>query len=103
MRFAVTSTDGVKINSHFEVSDTFFIYDMQEDKKIFIEKRVAEKYSVTVDNQRFKRNRFKNVYEAIKDCSAIVTPSVGTVIMHKLEECGITIKMSEGDISQIKI
>lgn len=103
MRLAITSTDGVSINSHFEMTDTFFIYDVQGGKKVFVEKRVAQKYSGTTDNMRFKRNRFKGIYETIKDCSTIVTQGINPLVVAKLEEYGIATKTIEGKIATIII
>lgn len=103
MRLAITSTDGKIVNKCFEESDTFFIYEVTGDDKVFIEKRTTEKYSGTIHNLRFKRNRFKKVYEVLQDCSGLVTSSIEQVIVDEFKKYGIATKTCSGMISKINI
>lgn len=98
-RFAVTSTDGKKVNEPFELAETFFIYESDGINMKFVEKRTSTRYSYSAYNTRFKRNRFKLIYEKIKDCSVLVTKDIGEITNQKISEYGIKIFKSDADIA----
>lgn len=103
IRFAITSTDGVTVNKQFEIADTFFIYEIVDNNKVFVEKRNVERYSATTNNVRFKRNRFKTIYESLKDCKTLITNSIELETMEKIKEYGIDIKTDTGYIASLAI
>jgi predicted Fe-Mo cluster-binding NifX family protein len=101
MRIAITSTDGKIVNEPFEMARDFFIYDLAGEHKVFIERRSANRYSISLENPRFKRNRFKQVVDTIKDCKSVYTKAIGEMLAGKLTEAGIEPRIHCGCVSKI--
>jgi len=102
MRVAATSSDGKNVNEPFDLASEFFIYEINEkNNKVFIEKRSADRYSISLQSPRFKRNRFKKVYDAIKDCSSVYTNGISDVVARKLSEFGIEPRITASNSSSI--
>jgi len=103
MRVAVASTDGEKVDSCFEMADTFFIFDIEGEKKVFIERRDSQRYSISIENKRFKRNRFIMVVDVIKDCSRVYIETISDIISSKLNEYGIKARTYSGKILNMRV
>ena len=100
-RIAVVSTDEVNVNDHFGMAEAFLIYDMDSEIKL-VEKREVEMLSDGDPNHPFNAEKFRNVYNAIKDCSEVYMTRIGEGPAKRLKDLGIEAIVYEGAISGIK-
>lgn len=104
MRIAVASSDGERVDSPFEMAESFYVFDLEGQNKVFIEKRNSKRYSISVEHietKRFKRNRFQMVLSAIQDCKSVYISQISEMLTQKLNEFGIKAKTFNGKIVQI--
>ena len=99
-RIAVVSTDGVNVDDHFGMAESFLIYDLSDDIK-FVEKRTSEKLSIGDPNHPFDADKFNRIYKTIKDCSRVYMTKIGEGPVKKLKELGIDPVVYEGAINGI--
>jgi nitrogenase cofactor biosynthesis protein NifB len=99
---AVSSRSGVLVDQHFGQASDFYIYSFNNGEIRFVERRGVGKYcdkTTGCDGMGGgKQAKFEEVYEAIKDCTCVVTMRIGDAPRLKLAEKGITAYMSFGRI-----
>ena len=99
-RIAVVSTDGKTVNDHFGRAERFLIYDV-DDKLTFVEKRLAEKYSVDDPNHDFDQQKFNKTSNLLKDCARIYVTRIGERPGAELKKLGIESVVYDGPIDKI--
>ena len=101
MKIAVTSSNGIHIDTHFGKATRIYIFQIQNNQVRFLEKRETDKYASNNPKHAFRKEAFLKVYETIKDCSVLYTREIGQVPAQRCETLGITVKRSEGEISRV--
>lgn len=99
-RIAVVSKDSIHVDDHFGMAESFLIYDMAESMT-FVEKRETEKLSVGDPDHPFDADKFKRVYETIKDCSKVYITKIGDGPAKRLMALGLEPVVYEGPINEI--
>ena len=93
---AVTSSDGVTVDSHFGSFKKLFLFDSLTGE--FSGVRELE----NTYNQLFLNNFgvIKNVFRAFKGCGTVVTKKIGEFPESLFEECGISVVQTEGSVRE---
>ncbi len=99
-RIAVVSKDGINVDDHFGMAESFRIYDLN-DGLSFVEERVSEKLSVGDPDHPFDAEKFNRVYETIKDCNKVYVTKIGDGPAKRLRELGVEPVIYEGPIGEI--
>ncbi len=103
MKVAITSSDGVSVNTHFGRAEKFYIYNVYGVEKEFVEERTCQKYcnhSECVPHD-FDKDKFERVYDTIKDCEVLYTAQIGDKPAEKLNEKNIKVIVFDGLIEKI--
>jgi len=98
MRFAVASTDGANVDTHFGKAERFLVFDLDEQLKL-IEIRPSERLSVDDPNHPFDPDKFGRVVTLLKDCSRVYVARIGDMPAAKLKEMGIAPVVYSGPIA----
>lgn len=101
MKVAVTSSDGRKVDTEFRKAEEIYVYNLENNHIMQVEKRQTNKYSIHNRNQSFGRNSFERIYETIKDCDVTYTQCIGDIPRQRCLLLGVEIKLAEGDIKRI--
>jgi predicted Fe-Mo cluster-binding NifX family protein len=88
LRFAVASRDRKIVNEHFGHAREFHIYDLIDDRIIFIESRSVDAYCMGPDECE-DRDRLSSIIEMIRDCKAVLCSRIGPDPLNRLLNTGI--------------
>ncbi|MGD2034407.1 MAG: NifB/NifX family molybdenum-iron cluster-binding protein [Bacteroidales bacterium] len=101
MKIAITSSNGIAIDTEFGKAKSIYVYSLENDRIRLLEKRKTSKFSINNPHQAFSRNSFERVYETIKDCDITYTRRIRDIPSQRCKLLGIKIKQAEGDINKI--
>ncbi len=85
-RAAVATKDGLSINLHFGHAKSFYIYDVVDGEKRFLEQRFVENYC---HGQTGSQSAMSLILETIKDCDFVFSAKVGDGPVAKLKAIGV--------------
>lgn len=94
MKIAVASSDGVNADLHFGKANHFSIYEFDEEKATFIERR-----SVSIDEN--KQHQWKKSLDVIEDCDVVICVQAGMNGKFGLEQKEIKLVEDEGTIEEV--
>ncbi|NBC84338.1 MAG: hypothetical protein GVY19_13295 [Bacteroidetes bacterium] len=106
MKIAVCTSAGFRVDRHFGKTSTFYIYEIVDGYKQFIEKRHIDSYCSDERMQRmpehpFNRSKLEAVYEVLKDCKKLYTEAIGDVPKQHLIKKGIEVYEGTNEITSI--
>ena len=88
---AVASTDGIVVNSHFGMAESFYIYEIDGDKVRCADRRAIDeeaKGCACGDADDHNKKLLKKI-ETIKDCKYVVISRIGVGAENLLSEYDI--------------
>lgn len=74
IKIAVASSDGIVVNNHFGRAKAFYIYEVNEDDILFIEKRELEP---VCDIGNHDDNKLRENLEKLSDCNYLLVSRIG--------------------------
>ncbi len=81
MKIAIATKDGISINLHFGHAKEFWIYQIEDNKSQFIERREVENYCL---GNSSSKTAMGMILETIKDCQAVFVAKIGDGPKEKL-------------------
>lgn len=94
MKIAVASSDGINADLHFGKAKHFSIYEFDEEKAIFIERRI-----VSIDDGQ--KHQWKKSLDVVEDCEIVICVQAGMNGKFGLEQKGIKLVEDEGTIEEV--
>lgn len=108
MKLAICSSNGSHVDRHFGKTEALYIYNIENNVPVFLEKREVHIYSPsekflkeTGENHPFDPEKLGELYDAVNDCDIIYTVDIGEAPAQKLMEKGIKIKLCSCPVSMI--
>lgn len=93
LRFAVASKTGKVVDLHFGHTTEFYIYDYNQGRAEFIEKRDVNKYCDGKESSE-DENKFDNILKVLGDCNGVIALRIGNSPTMKLKNKNIDAYMS---------
>lgn len=90
-RFAITSKSGVNIDQHFGHATEYYIYDYNNGKIKFLEKRETKKYCNGNEDCEDNYSKIEKIIKTIGDCNVLLTVRIGLSPRTELEKENIKI------------
>lgn len=94
MKIAVASSDGTKVDLHFGQAREFSIYDFDEEKATFMERRHVE---IIPD----EKHQWHKSLDVIEDCDVVICVQAGMNAKYGLEQKGIKLVQDDGPIEEV--
>ncbi|WP_409199985.1 NifB/NifX family molybdenum-iron cluster-binding protein [Methanobrevibacter sp. DSM 116169] len=94
MKIAVASSNGEVVDSHLGKATCLYIYELEEDKFVFLEKR-----KTGVDTS--KKHSGSLVLDTAKDCEAIISLKFGFKSKMKADNANIKLVQDEGTVEDV--
>jgi predicted Fe-Mo cluster-binding NifX family protein len=94
MKIAVASSDGTNADLHFGKAEHFSIYEFNEEKAVFIERR-----SVSITEG--EKHQWKKPLDIIEDCDVVICVQAGMNGKFGLEQKGIKLVEDEGTVEEV--
>ena len=99
-RIAVASKTGVIVDEHFGHAEELLIYDYENGKVKYIEKRKLHKYCTGAEECDNEKSKIESLLKAVYDCSAVLVLRIGYSPAKLLEEKGIRSFQTCGSIEE---
>jgi predicted Fe-Mo cluster-binding NifX family protein len=94
MKIAVASSDESKVDLHFGHAREFSIYDFDEEKTTFLERRHVK---LNPD----EKHQWKKSLDVIEDCDVVICVQAGMNAKFGLEQKGIKLVEDEGTVKEV--
>lgn len=94
MKIAVASSDGINADLHFGKANYFSIYEFDEEKVIFLERR-------NVSITEGEKHQWKRPLDIIEDCEVVICVQAGMNGKFGLEQKGIKLVEDEGTVEEV--
>ena len=94
MKIAITSSDGVILDSHLGKATCLYIYEFNGENAVFLEKK-----ETGVDTD--KKHSSGIVLNIAKDCDAIITAKFGFKSKIKADDANIKLIQDEGTVEDV--
>lgn len=103
MRIAVCTSNGNEVNLHFGRTESFYIYEMEEDHIAHLEVRSTERYceEYPSPDHELRPHKLDNIFDKIKDCEILFTARIGEAPRDVLMYKGMSIIECETAISKL--
>lgn len=99
MKVAVASSDGIVINQHFGMADTFYIYEVGDSEKaVLLEKRKGKPFCHGGNHEEAE---LQDATELLADCSKVFVLRIGRGAEQELTQRGIEAITAPGLISEV--
>ncbi|MDF2877473.1 MAG: nitrogenase cofactor biosynthesis protein NifB [Clostridia bacterium] len=107
-RFAIFTKTGINIDQHFGHAEAFYIYDYEDGKIEFAEKRELDKFCTGTEDCGTHEEKILHTVEKVKDCQAVLTLRAGALPTSFLQNKGIRVyemyeEINEGIKKAIKL
>lgn len=94
MKVAITSSDGINVDSHLGKASWLYIYEINGDEAVFIEKREtgidpSQKHSGSI------------VLNLAKDCETVISVKFGFKSKMKADDANIKLVKDEGTVEDV--
>jgi len=94
MKIAVASSDGTMVDLHFGQAREFSIYEFDEEKATFLERRHVE---ITPD----KKHQWHKSLDVIEDCDVVICVQAGMNAKYGLEQKEIKLVQDDGPVEEV--
>jgi predicted Fe-Mo cluster-binding NifX family protein len=94
MKIAVASSDGNSVDLHFGQAREFSIYDFDEEKATFLERR-------HVELNPGEKHQWHKSLDVIEDCEVVICVQAGMNAKFGLEQKEIKLVQDEGPIEEV--
>lgn len=102
LRFAIASKTGKVVDLHFGHATEFYIYDYEDNKVEYIEKRDVDKYCTGKDDYE-EENKFERTLKVLSDCNGVMSLRIGSSPSSKFKSKGIDVFMTCDEIESAVI
>ena len=90
LRFAVATRSGILVDQHFGKVDELLIYEYQEGRVVYIERRPIGQYCTGGDDACDSReDKMTRIINILNDCEGVIALRIGVAPQKRLEEIGI--------------
>ncbi|MGB9937613.1 MAG: NifB/NifX family molybdenum-iron cluster-binding protein [Methanobacterium sp.] len=93
MKIAVATSDGKDVD-HFGKAQGFMIYEFDEEKMNYIEKRDSPKV-------KGEKHQWQKSLNVIEDCEVVICAQAGLKGKYGLKEAGIKLVEDEGSVAEV--
>ncbi|MEW6720571.1 MAG: NifB/NifX family molybdenum-iron cluster-binding protein [Thermodesulfobacteriota bacterium] len=93
-RFAVASSNGYSVDTHFGHAAEFLVYDAAPDGIRFVERRAVDKYCPGEEACDRAEARLPRILAAIADCRGVLAIRIGDAPRRTLEARGVFVSMT---------
>ena len=103
MKAAVCTNNGNEVNLHFGMTETFYIYEMEESNIAQLEYRFVERYSNGYSNSEyeFQFDKLNNIYDSLKDCKFLFTAKINDALKTALNSKGLRVVECNALVSKL--
>ena len=102
MKIAVATTDGIKVNQHFGMAESFQVYIITSEGPVKVEEVAVTPLSTGDKDHPFDKPRFMAIDDTLKGCERGYVTKIGERPTEELQKLGIEPVVYEGKISDIK-
>jgi len=103
MKIAVATTDGITVNEHFGMAESFQLFIITSDGPVMVEEKNVTPLSTGDKKHPFDKERFQVICEALKGCERVYVTKIGARPAEELQKAGIEPVVYEGEINSIKV
>lgn len=102
MLIAVTSSDGILVDTHFGKADRFLVYRVGDGELLLAaEVPVAPYCGGGGPGHGLMPDKLAALAQALGDCRTVVTAMIGEAPREELERLGITVHCCEAPVSDV--
>lgn len=102
MLIAVTSSDGIMVDTHFGKAGRFLLYRIEQDQVQLVQVVAVPSYcSGNGPGHSLMPDKLAAIARALGDCRVVVTAMIGDAPREELERLGITVHCLEAPVADV--